>query len=333
MHMVFALQRSIKPTRAVCLALQGGGGLGAYTWGVLDALLREEVTLEAVSGASAGAVNAVVMADGLIGGDRAHALERLSRFWRAVSDSFALGSSPAAAAALSAFDLLSMRPSPALVNPFGLNPLRKLLSETVDFERLRRERPIKLFISATRVRDGSARIFREHEVTLDVVLASACLPQFHDAVEIDGEAYWDGGYSANPPIMELVRATKRGDLLVVELTTALQAAGGVGGKEIDRRLRNFALSAPLQRELETLSDLQRMCLAEPAARSRLAHRLRALQVWRLSAQADHAVTPALNPLDLNWATLTRLADLGRNAGERWIAQAVREPGRSAGAAK
>src|SRR4029453_9021629 len=101
-------------------------------------------------------------------------------------------------------------------------------------------------------------IFRENEVSLDVVLASACLPQFHEAVTIDGEAYWDGGYSANPPIMELVRATKARDLLVVELTTPLDVAGG-SGQEIDQRLRDFALSAPLQRELDTLADLQRIC--------------------------------------------------------------------------
>ena len=304
--------------------MQGGGALGAYTWGVLEALLREGLPIEAVSGASAGAVNAVVLADGLMSGGRDRALEKLSQFWRCVSDTFAPPGSSAAMAALSAFDLLPMRPSPALMNPFGLNPLRDLLRKEVDFDRLRRESPVKLFISATRVRDGRARIFHTDEVTLEAVLASACLPQIHDAVQIDGEAYWDGGYSANPPLMELVRATKARDLLLVELT-APPASSGSGGKEIDRRLRDFALNASLQRELDTLLDLQRMCIAEPAARSSLGRRLRALRVHRLSAHSDDVVA-ASSPLDLSWVGLSRLADTGRGAGERWIATDYREAG-------
>jgi NTE family protein len=307
------------PVRSVCLALQGGGALGAFTWGVLDALLGRGVELEAISGASAGAVNAVVLADGLLDGGPAQAREKLSRFWRKLSDIIFLGGSPAAQAAFGALDLLSVRPSPALLNPFGLNPLRDLLRQEIDFDRLQRESPIRLFIAATRVDDGSARIFRTEEVTLEVVLASACLPQFHDAVEIDGEAYWDGGYSANPPIMELVRATRSSDLLVVELTTPEPLGADAGGTQIERRLREFALGASLQRELDTLLDLQRMCVAEPAARSRLARRLRTLRVHRLSAQAHLPEAPGLNGLDLTWRGLSRLSESGAAAGERWIA--------------
>ena len=196
--------------------------------------------------------------------------------------------------------------------------MRDLLRGEVDFDRLQRESPVRLFIAATRVGDGSARIFQTPEVTLEAVLASACLPQFHDAVEIDGEAYWDGGYSANPPIMELVRATRSRDLLVVELTTQLLSGPEPRGKHIEQRLREFALGASLQRELDTLLDLQRMCVAEPAARSRLARRLRALHVHRLSAQAHLPEAPGLNAQDLTWHGLSRLADSGTAAGERWL---------------
>lgn len=315
--------RSIAPARSVALALQGGGALGAFTWGVLDALLASGVGFEAVSGASAGAVNAVVLADGLMDGDRAQAHHKLSGFWRRLSNSFPPGGAPAVAA-LAALDLLPARPSPAWINPFGLDPLREILRQEVDFARLRRESPFELFIAATRVRDGSARIFRTDEVTLDVVLASACLPQVQAAVEIDGEAYWDGGYSANPPLMELVRATKSRDVLIVELTTPVDTPGESRGRQIDRRLRDFALSAPLQRDLAALMDLQRMCAAEPAARSRLAQRLRRLRLHRLSAQAHLADASGANALDLSWPELGRLADKGKVAGERWIAEAMED---------
>lgn len=317
MHTKSVSQRSMTRPRSVCLALQGGGALGAFTWGVLEALLRHGVRLEAVSGASAGAVNAVVLADGLLDGGAEGAREKLSRFWRKLSDIIFLSGSPPALAAFGAMDLLSVRPSPALLNPFGLNPLRDLLREEIDFDRLQRKSPIRLFIAATRVEDGSARIFRTEEVTLEVVLASACLPQFHEAVEIDGEAYWDGGYSANPPIMELVRATRSRDLLVVELTTPAPPGSEAGGKQIERRLREFALGAALNRELDTLLDLKRMCVAEPAARSRLARRLRTLRVHRLSAHAYLPQAPGLNGVDLTWRGLSRLAESGAAAAARW----------------
>ena len=286
--------------KSINLALQGGGAQGAFTWGVLYALLRHGLEPEAASGASAGAVNAVVLADGLLDGGPEGAREKLSRFWRKLSDIIFLGGSPPALAAFGAMDLLAVRPSPALLNPFGLNPLRDLLREEIDFDRLQRQSPIRLFIAATRVEDGSARIFRTEEVTLEVVLASACLPQFHEAVEIDGEAYWDGGYSANPPIMELVRATRSRDLLVVELTTKKPSTS----------------TEPLQ---DTLLDLKRMCVAEPAARSRLARRLRTLRVHRLSAHAYLPEAPGLNGVDLTWSGLSRLAESGAAASERWIA--------------
>jgi len=312
------LRRTMKPPRSVCLALQGGGALGAFTWGILDAFLRGGLRFEALSGASAGAVNAVVLADGLLEGDAALAREKLSRFWRKLSNAFPLSGSLAAPAALAAFELLPIPQSPTRLNPFGLNPLRDVLDEEIDFARLRRQSTIQLFISATRVEDGRARIFRTDEITLETVLASACLPQLQQAVEIEGAAYWDGGYSANPPIMELVRATRSPDLLVVELTTPLPSNGESRAKLIEKRLRDFALSAPLQRELDTLADLQRMCLEDRAARSRLAHRLRALRLHRISAQAHLAAAIGPHTLDLNWTELTRLSESGSRVGERWI---------------
>jgi len=292
--------------------------LGAFTWGILDAFLRDGLRFEAISGASAGAVNAVVLADALAEGDAAHAREKLSRVWRKLSNAFPLSGTLAAPAALAAFDMLPFPLSPARLNPFGLNPLRDVLDQEIDFARLRRTSPVQLFISATRVEDGRARIFHTNEITLESVLASACLPQLQQAVEIDGAAYWDGGYSANPPIMELVRATRSPDVVVVELTTPLPSNGESRAKLIEKRLRDFALSAPLQRELDTLADLQRMCHADRAARSRLAHRLRALRLHRISAQEHLAAAIGSNALDLNWTELRRLAESGGRIAEHWM---------------
>lgn len=328
MHVM--VQRTMTSPRTLCLALQGGGALGAFTWGVLDTLLRGGARFEGLSGASAGAVNAVVLANALIDGDAEHACEKLSRFWRKVSNAFPLSGSFAAPAALAAIDLMPIAPSPARLNPFGLNPLRDLLADEIDFARLRRSSPVQLFVSATRVEDGRARIFHTHEISLEAVLASACLPQLQQAIEVDGEAYWDGGYSANPPIMELVRATRAPDLVVVELTTPLPSNGEASGKLIERRLRDFALSAPLQRELDTLLDLKRMCLAERAARSRFAHRLKALRLHRISAQPHLAATANPNALDLNWTELKRLSQRGAAVADAWMRDVLNSGAAAAG---
>jgi NTE family protein len=294
------LSRSPERRRTdVALALQGGGAAGAFTWGVLDSVLDRGVQIEAISGASAGAVNAVLVADGLIDGGPDRAREKLAGFWRKASDLMPPGSTSATLAALQALDGVALRPSPSLLNPFGFDPLRDLLRDTIDFARLRRESPVGLFISATRVRDGVARIFRTDEVTLEVLMASARLPQLHNAVEIESEAYWDGGYSANPPVIELVRATTAPNILVVELSSPSSTAAPTTGRDIERRLRDFALGASLQRELEMLSELQAICDAEPGAQSPFARHLRALRVDRISAQAVLGHAPPANALDLN----------------------------------
>jgi NTE family protein len=198
--------------RRLSLALQGGGSFGAFTWGVLDRLLDEEdLSLDVVSGASAGAVNAVLLASGLASGGRPEAQRVLAAFWESASDQ-APKQQPGVAA-----DLTTRVLSPYQVNPFNLNPLRSLLAEMIDFEAMLAHPRLRLLVAATRVRDGKLRIFRERGLTLDAVLVSACLPLVHHAVEIDGEAYWDGGYSANPPLVPLIRASRARKALLVKI--------------------------------------------------------------------------------------------------------------------
>src|SRR5215204_3609159 len=202
-------------TKRQSRASQGGGALGAFTWGVLDRLLQEEhITFDAVSGASAGAMNAVLLASGLAQGGPEEARASLDRFWRKVSKA---GQLTRLASSSMTLPVLAPRLSPYEFNPFDLNPLRDILAGEVDFDAVRTQAPVRLLLGTTRVSDGALRIFHTEEVTEDVVLASACLPHLHHAVTIEGEPYWDGGYAANPPLIPLVTATKASDVLVVQI--------------------------------------------------------------------------------------------------------------------
>ena len=212
------------------LALQGGGSHGAFTWGVLDRLLEEpRLRIEAISGTSAGAMNAGVLADGWVEGGARGARAALEKYWQRVSQfavfsplqrtpldrlagRWTLDTSPA----YLAIDPMSRVLSPYDLNPLGLNPLRDILAASIDFDRLSRS-PIKLFVTATKVRTGRGRIFRNAEITPDVLLASACLPTMFRAIEIDGEAYWDGGYVGNPTITPLVRESDAHDTILVQI--------------------------------------------------------------------------------------------------------------------
>src|SRR5258708_5095434 len=235
------------------LALQGGGSFGAFTWGVLDRLLEQSsIAIDMVSGASIGAVNAVILADGLAEGGPAAARERLARFWTRVSDPSPFGRFGLTSATIAAFELSTRVFSPYQFNPLGLNPLRQILAEEVDFARLRRASPVRLLVAATRVKDGRLRLFRNDEITLDAVLASACLPLLHHAVEIEGESYWDGGYSANPPLRQLVIDSKADDVVVVQITPQKRAGVPHLSPDIVRRANQITFNSLLQKEIEAL---------------------------------------------------------------------------------
>ena len=227
----------------VDLALQGGGSHGAFTWGVLDRLIDEPwLQIEAISGTSAGAMNAALVADGWTQGGAEGARAALDSYWRRVSKAAAfsplqrspldrlmgrwtLDTSPAYVA----MDLMARMVSPYDLNPLGLNPLRSILDESIDFDRLARA-PIKLFITATNVRTGRGHIFRNKEITADVLLASACLPTMFHAVEIDGEPYWDGGYAGNPTLTPLVRESDACDTILVQINPRERPEPATHGK-------------------------------------------------------------------------------------------------------
>jgi NTE family protein len=315
------------------LALQGGGSFGAFTWGVLDRLLEAEgVAFDAISGTSAGAINAVVLAAGLAKGGRAAARQGLERVWRRLSRAAILtpfGSASAlfpghAALVATTLDLATRIFSPYQLNPLALDPLRAILAEEVDFARLRAASPVRLLIAATGVRDGRLRIFRDREITLDAVLASSCLPLFHHAVAVDGKWYWDGGYTANPPLLRLAAASQAADILLVQITPTEYAGYPTWSPQIIERLQQIAFNTPLLKEIEALAALQALCRHEPGlVPGRLRRKLRRLHLHRIAAENAVDDLAAKSALDLDWGFLVRLRDGGRAAAEQWLAERSR----------
>ena len=259
-------------TKRINLALQGGGAHGAFTWGVLDHLLSDErLTVEGISGTSAGAMNAVMLADGLARGGRAEAQKRLADFWRAVSSTGNLPSvqravmerllsfTPLEGAPMQAWlGGLSRYFSPYDVNPLNINPLQDLIERFVDFEALRAFSDLQIFISATNVQTGRVRIFPREKITAAAVMASACLPMLFRAVEIDGVPYWDGGYLGNPVIFPFFRTTTTEDVLVVQINPLMRQATPTSAGEIMNRINEITFNSSLLAEYRAIEFVARL---------------------------------------------------------------------------
>ena len=300
------------PGSRLSLALQGGGSYGAFTWGVLDRLLEEpDLRFDAISGASAGAVNAALLATGLVEGGRDGAREKLEKFWKRMS---AASSFLPMTAIPPGMEVLAQALSPYQFNPFDLNPLRRALESEIDFDALRAADGPRLLIATTRVSDGALRIFRNEELTVDTILASACLPLLHRTVEIDGEGYWDGGYSANPPLVQLVHESDALDVLIVQVTPARSKGVPTNRGEIVKRLDHIAFNATLNAELEAL---------RLAASLRATPKLRGLRVDRLAAEDEIADLASRSAADLDWRFLTRLRDPRPGPAARRVAERAR----------
>jgi NTE family protein len=299
-------------TSSLNLALQGGGAHGAFTWGVLNRLLEaERFHYEGISGTSAGAINAVVFASGWLAGGAAGAQANLAALWRQVAEiACPLHKTGFPVAALDATQLLS----PYQLNPLDINPLRDLLERLVDFERLRRDHSLKLFIAATNLRTGALRIFENGELSADAVLASACLPWLHQAVELDGEAYWDGGYVSNPPLLPLVERCRTRDVLLVRINSSERTTLPRSAGEIRNRVGEIVFDQPLERELALLEARRGALTAFTPAQRRVArHRLRVIDGGEVLSALDPSTK-----LVPDWTTLQLLHDLGHAAAADWL---------------
>ena len=330
------LRRRGRKRLQLALALQGGGAYGAFTWGVLDRLLEaDRFDVEAMSGTSAGAVNAVVFASGWIEGGALGARAALLRLWQRIGESAGLSpptpfNSPgetfqwAADHALAHLfvDVTTRLVSPYQFNPLGLNPLRQILLELVDFAKLRQATAPRLVLAATNVREGRARIFGNSELDADVVSASACLPLLQQAVEIDGEPHWDGGLVANPPILPLVEQCSARDILLVQLTPAAVEHSPVTAQGIVKRVNQIMFNAALSRELDILEMGQRVAREGLAIGGFTRRRLKALRLHRIDGSGAIGADGTAHPLFPRPATIARLHDLGRAAAEVWLAESA-----------
>jgi NTE family protein len=310
----------------VDFGLQGGGSHGAFTWGVLDRLLEEPwLEIDGISGTSAGAMNAAVLVAGHARGGAAGAREALENFWRCVSDAarfspfrrgpidvilgrWTLDSSPIYVA----MDLMSRLVSPYQMNPGGKNPLREILADLVDFKLLGQS-PIKLFITATNVRTGRGHVFKNGAITPDVLLASACLPTMFQAIEIEGEPYWDGGYSGNPTITPLIRECKSQDTILVTINPIERKEPARSASDILNRLNEVSFNAVLLKELRMMALLRQV--ADPGdsegaqwAGMRI-HRIGSEMLTELGASSK---------LNAEWSFFTLLHAEGRRSAQVFL---------------
>jgi NTE family protein len=318
----WAPKSSCGKAKHLSLALQGGGSLGAFTWGVLDRLLEEEdLTFDAISGTSAGAGNAVIVAAGLLAGGKPEARRRLDNFWERLSQMAPPRNG--ATAALFA-DMASRFLSPYQLNPFNLNPLEGLLSTEVDFEALRANPPVRLLIAATSVSNGRLQIFRETELTREMVLASMCLPMLSQAVQIDGERYWDGGYAANPPLISLVEASEVSDMLIVQIMPTAGQELPVSSPDIVKRLEQITFNGVFLREAAALTAMARVA-GSGSQDPVFSRKLQKLHLHHISAERECSTLSEASADNFEWQFLLDLRESGRAAAESWLADGVSEP--------
>lgn len=307
-------------------ALQGGGAHGAFTWGALDRLLEEPwLQIDGISGTSAGAINAAVLVDGHAKGGADAARSALESFWRSVSraallsplrrgvldillDRWSLDHSPV----FVAMDMMARVFSPYDLNPGGFNPLQRILTESIDFDRLGRA-PIKLFVTATNVRTGQGRVFRNREITPKVLLASACLPSLFQAVEIEGESYWDGGYSGNPTITPLVRECDSRDTILIQINPVERPGVPRTAREILNRINEVSFNAVLLKELRMIALLRQ--IADPGDTEGAAWA--GMRIHRVASDVmvDLGYSSKLNA---EWDFLCMLRDVGRSAADSFL---------------
>ncbi len=314
--------------KRINLALQGGGSHGALTWGVLDRLLEDDrLQIAEISGTSAGAMNAVVLADGFERGGREGARAALASFWRAISRAaltsplqrspldrvlgrYSLDASPG----FLFFEGLSRVLSPYQMNPLNLNPLRDLLERQVDFDNVNRCKAISVHVTATHVRTGRARIFSRGAVTVDSVMASACLPQLYPAVMIDDEPYWDGGFSANPALMPLVTSKASPDIVIVQINPVVRHDTPTSARDILNRVNEISFNTALIKELRAIFLMKEIVAAKGVDLGAAGQ----THIHLIHTDAEVQDLSASSKMNAEWAYLQLLFQRGRGWAEAWL---------------
>lgn len=317
-----------KPPKMVNVALQGGGSHGAFTWGVLDRLLEDgRIGIEAISGTSAGAMNAVVLADGFMKGGPDGARQALGDFWEAVSRQAAKGPIQRSPLAVLTgdwsldtspgyvwFDHLTRLVSPYMLNPLNHNPLKDLLEAQINFDRVTACNKIKLFISATNVHTGHVKVFTCGEITPDVVMASACLPFLFHAVEIDGVPYWDGGYQGNPVLFPFFDACASSDVVLVQINPIERKTTPQTAREILDRVNEITFNSSLLKEFRAIEFVARLIDEGKLDPSEY----RQVLMHRIDAEEEMLKLSASSKANAEWTFLSHLHGIGRDAASRWL---------------
>jgi len=330
---------SRKPgVKKINLALQGGGAHGAFTWGVLDQILAcRDLHISAISGTSAGAMNAVVLADGIMSGGPQGARQALRRFWRAVSQTasfniiqrtptdvltgnWSVKHSPGYLFT----DLWSRLASPYLMNPLNANPLLELLKRQVDFKRVRSCNRLKLFISATRVQNGQGKVFDRKQLTAEKVMASACLPNLFQAINIDGIDYWDGGFSGNPVLYPFAYRSDTRGVVIVQINPLRCRKTPTEARDILNRVNEITFNASLRNELRAIEFVSRLL-----DKGQLdAKRYKKMLIHIIADQDDLAGFDASTKMNPEWSFLQHLFKLGQKAAQRWIDTCLHQLGKT-----
>lgn len=322
----------------VALALQGGGAHGAYGWGVMERLMEEDIDIVAVSGASAGALNAAAFVAGLADGGRDGALAGLERLWRAVSDGSPLKAfdhqvwdgpvfQPLLRRSMEASKLMSRYIAPFVPHLRDMRTLRRVVERSIDLSSLARPDAIPMHISATRVANGAARLFTGDEITLDALMASACLPDLFAAVEIDGEDYWDGGFSANPALEPLIFGEAGAtDVLIVQITPFMDEDVSSSLAGVMARMSDIGFNACLLRDLKALTEIQTIAREARSAAPTM-RALAATNLHLMEAAPELARRGPVSKVDTRWSQIEALRALGRETARAWLVENRRAFGR------
>ncbi|MEM7044310.1 MAG: patatin-like phospholipase family protein [Pseudomonadota bacterium] len=324
--------------RKITLALQGGGAHGAFTWGVLDRMLDDEtLEIQGVSGASAGAMNAGVLACSLAEG-RMAAKDALADFWRAIADTGSAAFNPYQSTPFHDFskawnmdwspasiwlDVMAQFVSPYQLNPLDQNPLRDVLQRHLDLPALKRKDAVKLFVSATNVLTNHLKIFDNADISVDSFLASACLPQLHRAVEIEGDFYWDGGFTGNPVLKPLIKTCGAADIVVVQLNPMMRKELPITSRDIVDRLNEVTMNATLMRELGSIATITRLLECGDLE----TEDYRPIYFHRITDPDVMAPLGVSSKNNTAWNFLTYLKEAGRDCAERWLKQNRRHLGK------
>lgn len=320
-----------KATKKINLALQGGGSHGAFTWGVVDALLQcGRIEIDSISSTSAGSMNAAIITQGLINGGPDGARQALMQFWRDLSD---IGSflSPVQMSTLESllgitaeqnvsylmFDMMTKVLSPYEFNPFNFNPLRQLLDKYIDIDLIKKSKINKLFVCATNVRTGKIKVFQNEEISINAILASTCLPFLFQAVKIDGEYYWDGGYTGNPPIFPLIYNSNVRDVLIIHINPIVRPQIPKTAADIMNRINEISFNSSLIREMRAIAFVTKM-LDDDWIKDEFRQNIKKINVHAIRTDSIMTKYSVASKFETDWVFLTHLFELGQQMAYEWL---------------